>query len=71
MERNLRNVVLERGFMIKKYIKFNSGCVLHTLLLNNAHPQAVVCTPLIDYDLTTTQGSDLLRFALFCKKCSY
>lgn len=38
VERNSRNVVLERGFMIKKlYIKFNSGCVLQPLLLNNAH----------------------------------
>lgn len=27
--------------------------------------------PLTDYDLTTTQGIDLLRFALFCKKCSF
>lgn len=26
--------------------------------------------PLIDYDLTTTHGSDLLQFVLFCKKCS-
>ena len=24
-----------------------------------------------DYDLTTTQGIRLLRFALFCKKCSW
>ena len=23
-----------------------------------------------DYDLTTTHGSDLLRFAVLCKKCS-
>lgn len=28
-------------------------------------------TPLTDYDLTTTQGIRLLRFALFCKKCSF
>ena len=35
------------------------------------HPLiAVVTTGCIDYDLTTTHGIELLRFALFCKKCS-
>lgn len=28
VERNLRNVVLEKEFMIKKHTKFNRGCVL-------------------------------------------
>ena len=35
------------------------------------HPLiAVVTTGCIDYDLTTTHGIELPRFALFCKKCS-
>ena len=70
VERNLRNVVLEREFMIKNIQNLTED-VFYTLLLNNAHPPSVVWTPLTDYDLTTTQGIDLLRFALFCKKCSF
>lgn len=35
------------------------------------HPLiAVVTTGCIDYDLTTTHGIEVPRFALFCKKCS-
>ena len=30
----------------------------------------VVLHPLSDYGKTTNEGCDLLRFALFCKKCS-
>ena len=36
------------------------------------HPLiAVVTTGCIDYDLTTTHGIELLRFALFCKNVVY
>ena len=41
VERNLRNVVLEREFMIKNIQNLTED-VFYTLLLNNAHPPSVV-----------------------------
>ena len=59
------NTVLEYAdvFYNKKYL-LEKEARINTLI-------GVVKHQDFDYDLTTTHGIELHRFAVFCKKCSY
>lgn len=57
-------------FLIDKFDVVSSKINADNWLMFWATYLAGTLGGLTDYDLTTTQGIDLLRFALFCKKCS-